>query len=92
MPAQTLKDLVARRQTCPPYQVLLHNDDCNTMDHVVRSITRSVPQVPVREAMRIMLAAHRTGVACVITCPLEHAELYRDNLQSCGLTATIEAE
>ena len=30
------------------------------------------------------------GKATVTTCPLELAELYRDRLQSCGLTATIE--
>jgi hypothetical protein len=26
----------------------------------------------------------------VIVCPLEPAELYRDRLESCSLTATIE--
>ena len=30
------------------------------------------------------------GKAFVTACPLERAELYRDILQSCGLTATIE--
>ena len=30
------------------------------------------------------------GKATVTTCPLELAELYRDRLQSCGLTATIQ--
>jgi len=37
-----------------------------------------------------MLQAHLNGKACVIACPLERAELYRDRLQSRGLTATIE--
>ena len=40
---------------------------------------------------RIMLEAHLTGVALVTVCPLELAELYRERLESCGLTATIEA-
>jgi ATP-dependent Clp protease adapter protein ClpS len=37
-----------------------------------------------------MLDAHDNGKAVVIVCPLELAELYRERLESCGLTATIE--
>ncbi|MGH2583624.1 MAG: hypothetical protein ACRDJE_01785 [Dehalococcoidia bacterium] len=37
-----------------------------------------------------MLEAHEHGRALVIVCPLERAELYRDRLESRGLTATIE--
>ncbi|MFN8523577.1 MAG: ATP-dependent Clp protease adaptor ClpS [Chloroflexota bacterium] len=74
-----------------PYKVILHNDDHNSMDHVVRSLTRSVPGLGLRKAFKIMMEAHETGKAVVIVCPLEHAELYRDRLISCGLTATVEA-
>ena len=76
----------------PPYRVMLHNDDRNSMDHVVRSLTRSVPSLSTEEAVAIMLEAHTSGVALVIVCPLEHAELYRDRIESCGLTATIERD
>jgi ATP-dependent Clp protease adaptor protein ClpS len=37
-----------------------------------------------------MLQAHNHGQATVISCPLELAELYRERLESFGLTATIE--
>jgi ATP-dependent Clp protease adapter protein ClpS len=37
-----------------------------------------------------MQPAHPRGRAGVITCPLERAELYRERLESHGLTATIE--
>lgn len=73
-----------------PYKVILHNDDVNTMDHVVRSLLRSVPGLSTRKAIDIMLEAHNTGQAVVIVCPLELAELVRNRLESCGLTATIE--
>ena len=75
----------------PPYRVMLHNDDHNAMDHVVRSLLRSVPSLTVEDAAEIMLVAHNHGQAAVTTCPKETAELYRDRLESCGLTATIEA-
>ena len=74
----------------PPWSVILHNDDHNEMLYVVRALLKSVPSLSRAQALAIMLEAHNTGKAVVITCPLEHAELYRDRLQSCGLTATIE--
>ena len=73
-----------------PHKVILHNDDHNTMDHVVRSLVRSVPGMATSKAVEVMLAAHNTGRAIVTVCPLELAELIRDRLESCGLTATIE--
>jgi ATP-dependent Clp protease adaptor protein ClpS len=76
-------------ETLPPHTVVLHNDDVNSMDHVVRALLVSVPEVDVERAVEIMLAAHLHGMADVISCPLERAELYRDRLESHGLTATI---
>jgi len=73
-----------------PYQVILHNDEVNSMDHVVRSLLRSVPGLNTKKAVDIMMEAHNTGRAQVIVCPLELAELVRERLESCGLTATIE--
>ncbi len=84
------QDIERRTEILPPYKVMLHNDDYNTMDHVVMSLIKTVPGLSVEQAIQIMLEAHNHGVALVITCPLEHAELYRDRLESCGLTATIE--
>ena len=86
----TLPDEEQRTHILPPYKVLLHNDDHNSMDHVVRSLLRSVPKLSRLRAIQIMLEAHNSGVALVIVCPLEQAELFRDRLESCGLTATIE--
>lgn len=74
----------------PPYRVLLHDDDHNEMHHVVRALMASVPGLDEARATEVMLEAHLRGQAEVIRCPLEHAELYRDRLQTFGLTATIE--
>ena len=77
-------------ETLPPYRVVLHNDDINEMHHVVRALLLSVPELDAERATEVMLEAHLRGEADVIVCPLERAELYRDRLQSFGLTATIE--
>ena len=74
----------------PRYSVILHNDDHNAMDFVVASLLKSVSGLTTAEATSIMLEAHSEGKAVVITCPLEHAELYRDRLRSFSLTATTE--
>ncbi|MDA0270957.1 MAG: ATP-dependent Clp protease adaptor ClpS [Chloroflexi bacterium] len=84
---RSLEDILAA--TIPPYTVVLHNDDVNSMDHVVRALLISVPELTVERAVEVMLAAHEHGRADVITCPLERAELYRDRLESHRLTATI---
>ena len=59
--------------------------------HVVQSLVKSVPNLGTPRATRIMLEAHNRGRAIVTTCPLELAELYRERLESFGLTATIES-
>lgn len=74
----------------PPYRVILHNDDHNTMEHVVESLMLCVPSLTVEAAAAIMLEAHNEGEATVIECPREAAEHYRESLQSHGLVASIK--
>ncbi len=78
------------RGILPPYSVILHNDDVHSMDFVVAALLKSVEPLGNEDAVSIMLEAHNTGRAVVITCPLEHAELYRDRLRSFNLGVTIE--
>ena len=79
-----------RTEILPPWKVILHNDDHNEMLHVVQSLVKSVPGLGRMRAVEIMFEAHNRGQAVVVTCPLELAELYRERLESFGLTATIE--
>jgi ATP-dependent Clp protease adaptor protein ClpS len=78
------------QEILPPYVVILHNDDHHSMDYVVAALMKSVPGLSMEQAVNIMLEAHNTGRAVVITCPLEQAELYRDRIRSFGLGASIE--
>jgi len=75
----------------PRYKVLLHNDDVNSMDHVVKALMR-VFRFERAFCEQIMLEAHRNGVALCTVEPLEQAELHRDQLASYSLRATIEKE
>lgn len=78
------------KRVLPPYRVVLHNDDVNDMNYVVKALLRSVPALTRERAAEIMLETHNHGQATVIVCPKETAEMYRERLESCGLTATIE--
>ena len=73
----------------PPWKVLLHNDDKNTMQHVIRTIVQLTP-LNEQDAERRMTEAHRTGVALLLVTHKERAELYKDQFESKGLTVTIE--
>jgi ATP-dependent Clp protease adaptor protein ClpS len=70
-----------RRQ--PPYAVVLHNDDSNTMQFVVM-VLRKVFGYTVEKCVKLMLEAHEKGKAAVWVGALEVAELKADQIRSCG--------
>jgi len=86
-------ETTAERQTTsiPRYRVLLHNDDVNSMDHVVTTLMK-VFRFEQQVCERIMMQAHNNGIALCTIEPFEQAELHRDQLISFSLIATIEPE
>ena len=80
------------RKPAPRYRVLLHNDDFNSMEHVVESLLKVVPSLTTPQAVDIMMQAHTAGTAVVIICALEHAEFYCEGLGNLGLTSSIEPD
>lgn len=85
---EILQRTVAR--IMPRYRVLLHNDDHNSMDHVIHALVQTVPALSLRQAAKIMLTAHLRGMALVIVCLKEQAEFYCERLTGFGLSATME--
>lgn len=80
------------RKPAPRYKVLLHNDDFNSMEHVVQALMKTVAGMSQPQAVNIMMEAHTNGIALVITCALEPAEFYCETLKHHGLTSTIEPD
>lgn len=76
-------------ENLPLFKVLLHNDDINTMEHVLRSIVMLTPH-DVSRAKQIMFEAHQSGLALVLVTHRERAELYQEQFQSVSLTVTVE--
>jgi ATP-dependent Clp protease adaptor protein ClpS len=77
-----------RRQ--PPYAVILHNDDTNTMEFVV-SVLRKVFGYTVEKCVKLMLEAHEKGKSAVWIGALEVAELKADQIRSCGADPFVKA-
>lgn len=73
----------------PPYKVLLHNDDKNTVEHVILTLLELTP-LDVDRCKQVTLEADKTGVALVLVTHKERAELYVDQFKSKSLTVTIE--
>lgn len=92
MSVETIEKRSTVRKHAPRYRVLLHNDDFNSMEYVVEVLLSTVASLTQPEAVNIMMEAHNSGIALVITCAQEHAEFYCETLKNHGLTSTIEPE
>ena len=77
---------------CPPYKVILHNDDYHDMLYVIEALTKSVPSLNEQDAIEIMMTAHSEGTAVVVVVPQETAEFYQERILSFGLGCTIEED
>ena len=76
-------DAETRTRRQPPYAVVLHNDDVNTMPFVVL-VLRKVFGYTVEKCVELMIEAHEKGRSVVWVGPLEVAELKADQVHSCG--------
>ena len=94
MPTPTLSNhstLKHKRKLYPKYKVILHNDDVNDVLHVMQSLQDCVG-LSEQRAHHVMYLAHTQGKALVISCVLEMAEFYKQQLQHRNLTVTLEQE
>jgi ATP-dependent Clp protease adaptor protein ClpS len=76
-------------RTLPPWKVILHNDDVNELEDVVRVIRQLTP-LNKQDAVARTKEAHASGVALLLTTHQERAELYVEQFASSGLTTTAE--
>ena len=80
-----------RVQRLPPYRVLLHNDDVNSIDHVILTILKLTPLKP-EEAVKRTLEAHERGLSLLLMTHRERAELYCEQFATFQLTVTCEPD
>ena len=78
-------------EVLPPFVVILHNDDVNTVEHVIKAIVRLTP-LEGAEAIDRTLEAHETGASVLLVTHQERAELYVEQFASLSLTVTCEPD
>jgi ATP-dependent Clp protease adaptor protein ClpS len=72
----------------PPWKVVLHNDNTNSMQDVVHTIRMLTP-LSEQAAVRRMLEAHTRSRALLLTTHRERAELYKEQFNSRRVKVTI---
>ncbi len=75
----------------PPWRVILHNDDVNEMEEVIR-IVRQLTTLTPQEAMARTVEANESGAALLLVTHRERAELYVEQFATMSLTATCEPD
>lgn len=78
-------------KTLPPYKVVLHNDDVNTFEHVIRTILKLTP-LKEPDAIEKTVEAHETGQAVLLVTNQERAELYVEQFATFSLVVTGEPD
>jgi ATP-dependent Clp protease adapter protein ClpS len=81
----------SKPQALRPWRVLLHNDDVNHIDEVVKTLQKLMPLTREDAVSRVM-EAQNTGIALLLVTHQERAELYVEQFASCNITVTAEPE
>ena len=66
--------------------MIVLNDNHNTFQGVAAALASTIPEVSYDRGLQIADKIHNTGRAIVWSGHREHAELYWEQLRSCGLT------
>ena len=77
------RESATKPKMLPPYAVMLHDDDINTMEFVIETLQR-VFGYDLHKAAILMLEAHNHGQSLVWSGAKEHAEFKADQILSRG--------
>jgi ATP-dependent Clp protease adaptor protein ClpS len=78
-------------RTLPLWRVLLHNDDVNNIDDVVKTLQKLTSLAKADAVSRALEAQHQ-GVSLLLVTHQERAELYVEQFASCKVKVTAEPE
>ncbi|MSR70212.1 MAG: ATP-dependent Clp protease adaptor ClpS [Phycisphaerales bacterium] len=85
----TVAPMPMRAGPLGPWAVIVHNDNLNTFDFVIRCL-REIARLEMNTAIEKTNEIHYQGASPVTCTHREHAELISERLQGRGLTVTIE--
>jgi ATP-dependent Clp protease adaptor protein ClpS len=80
------------RRLLPPYKVVVHNNDYNTFEEVIRILLKAVPGMTYERAVELTFEIDRTGAAVPYVGPKERAEAIADVIRTIGIKVTVEPD
>ena len=81
----------ALTKTLPLWKVILHNDDVNSAEKVVRMVVEFV-HIPVLAATKKMVEAHKEGQSLLTITHFERAEMIQQQFTSCSPIISVSIE
>lgn len=75
--------------TDDPVNLIVHNDDVNTFDWVIKSLVEICGHTE-EQAEQCAMIIHFKGKYCVKTGPREELQIMKDGLIDRGINATLE--
>jgi ATP-dependent Clp protease adaptor protein ClpS len=75
----------------PMWKVIVHNDDINTFEHVIKTFMEIV-HLEAEDAVKRTMEVHHEGLSIVTVSHKEKAEFIQEQLTSKSLTVTIEPD
>lgn len=75
----------------PQWKVILHNDDINDLESVVKTVIQ-LTALSREQAAERTHEAHTNGLSLLLVTHQERAELYVEQFASCKLTVTAEPD
>ena len=85
-------DVDVLRRMLPPHKVVVHNNDVNTFDEVIRILMKAVTGMTIDRAMALANEIHTTGAAVPYVGPKEHAEAVAAVIRTIGIKVTVEPD
>ncbi|HOA72279.1 MAG TPA: ATP-dependent Clp protease adaptor ClpS [Phycisphaerae bacterium] len=76
-------------RSLPPWRVILHNDNVNYIDDVVKVLQKLTPLTKEDAVSRVMEAQNQ-GLSLLLVTHQERAELYVEQFASCNIKVTAE--
>jgi ATP-dependent Clp protease adaptor protein ClpS len=76
----------------PPHKVVVHNNDYNTFDEVIRILIKAVPGMSYDRAAALANEIHTTGAAVPYVGPKEQAEAVAAVIRTIGIKVTVEPD
>jgi ATP-dependent Clp protease adaptor protein ClpS len=80
------------RRLLPPHKVIVHNNDFNTFDEVIKILMKAVPGITFEQAVAYTYEIHNSGAAVPYTGPKEQAEAVAGVIRTIGIKVTVERD